>query len=255
VWKRFGNREGFFKSTAVLILCLVLALFSPASAPAQPSKDRRFTKERGAWSSVSVSLFNTELRAFDRNPGRRLKFDSPDHLKTVEVADENVVIWVGAKRFGTDFNYKNCAELGWAPDSSRFFLTWTENGEVGTWHVQVYDVTSDGLHEIENLEKAPRDNFDQFIRGVPVPKDMQGTDRAFWDKAAYCEPNVVAAQWLQGSSQLLVSALVPNVGNCRYSSEFDVYRVEIPGGKIIQRYTADEAYREFGHKNLPLITR
>ncbi|GAC1661419.1 MAG: hypothetical protein NVS9B15_25010 [Acidobacteriaceae bacterium] len=59
---------------------------------------------------------------------------------------------------------------------------------------------------------------------------------------------------LNGSSELLISELVPNVGDCRMMSEFNVYRVEVPSGKLLQRYSAREAHRLFGDKDLPIIS-
>jgi hypothetical protein len=64
---------------------------------------------------------------------------------------------------------------------------------------------------------------------------------------------VVAAQWLNGSNELLLSVIVEPEGDCRYCEEFLVYRVAVPSGKILQRYGEQEAHRLFDAENLPLI--
>lgn len=77
----------------------------------------------------------------------------------------------------------------------------------------------------------------------------------YWLALHYCEPNIVGAQWLNGSNELLISALVPNTSYCRHMCEFNVYRVSVPGGRIVQRYTAEEAHRQFNEENRPIISR
>jgi len=208
----------------------------------------------GAWSSESISLFN-KFGGFGPELGREASFYSPDRKKLVRVHAEAVTVVIDGKQYPTDFWLKSSAELGWAPDSSRFFLTWTDGGETGGWHTQVYDVSSDGVHELKGIEDAPRKDFNQSIRVLPIPKDeLKGAPRHFWDISQYCYPNVVGSQWLNGSNELLVSVLVPNLGDCRYMSEFNVYRVAIPSGQILQKYAAREAYKKFNLNNLPLIT-
>jgi len=71
----------------------------------------------------------------------------------------------------------------------------------------------------------------------------------------YCYSNAAAAQWLNGSNELLLSVMVEPEGDCWYGEEFLVYRVAIPSGKILQRYSAQEVHRKFDPQSLPLITR
>lgn len=242
------------KTTAQLLLGL-LFLPLPCVARGDGAKPDPLTYVgRGAWSGESTSLFN-EFGGFGQESGREASFYSPDHKKLVRVHAEAVTITVGGKEYPTDFWLKSSAELGWAPDSSRFFLTWTDGGQTGGWHVQVYDVSPEGIHELKGIEDEPRKNFDRFIRSLPVPNDsLKGALRHFWNISQYCDPNVVASQWLGGSNELLVSVLVPNVGDCRYGAEFNVYRIRIRSGRILQKYTAQEAYKKFNRDNLPLIT-
>ena len=206
---------------------------------------------RGYWSSEATSLFNT-TSARDPVADRELSVFSPDHKRLVHVHHQKVDAVVEGKEFATDLWNKTAAELGWAPDSSRFFLTWTEGGNMGDWHVAVYDVSGAGARQIKGIEKRPIADFEKYIRSLPPDPQL---DRFWWDNGRYCYSNVVAAQWLNGSRELLLSVLVEPEGDCRYSGDFMVYRVAIPSGRILQRYTAGEAHRKFNRDNLPQITR
>lgn len=217
--------------------------------PLIAQQDRATAKVRGDWSSQSVSLFNT-WGGLDSNPGRRLTFYSPDKKKRVEVIGGKVLLCIGSKKFDAHFQNKTNAELGWSPDSSRFFLTSTDGGETGSWHVQVYDVNDFGLRELEGIENGAKKDFEARIRKLPPYK---GRDRNLWATQEYCEANVVGSEWLAGSSQLLVSVLMPNTSACRYMTKFEVYRIDILSGEILQRYTAREAYRKFDPADLPKI--
>jgi len=216
----------------------------------KPKPDPLTYVGRGAWSSESISLFN-EFGGFGWNSKREASFHSPDHKKLVRIHSQKVTISIEGKEYITDFCTRSSAELGWAPDSSRFFLTWTDGGETGEWHVDVYDITSHGLKRIKSVDSASKKDFDHFVRSRPRrPESVE----PFWDTDLYCSPNAVASQWLGSATELLISVLVPNVGDCRYSSEFSVYRVEVPSGRILQRYTAEQAYKQFNRDNLPLRT-
>ncbi len=218
--------------------------------------DPRYAIASGAWSAATISLFNT-WTALDHNPGRHMALDSPDHKKRIEVIETDVSLRVDGKVFETDLGAKHDAELGWAPDSSKFFVTWTETGELGPWHTQVYRVTETGIQEIAKITDAARANFERRVRRWPIPKQFDNREgREYWSGIEYCEPyHVIGSRWLNGSKELLLSVLVVNVGNCRYMSEFNVYRIDAETGKILQRYTAREAHKLFGDKYLPIIAR
>jgi len=229
---------------------------SGLATPHKKVKDRRYSVDPGAWSSATVSLFNT-WHLFDQNPGRMACFYSPDRRKKVEIRENEVSIFIDEKMFKTDFGDLPNSELGWAPDSSRLFVTWTDGGEEGQWRTDVYDVTEGGLVALNGVQENAREDFEKRIRRLPIDPDLNNKkDRVFWETADYCEPyNVVGSQWLNGSRELLVSVLVVNVGRCRYMGEFNVYRIALPSGAILERYTAAEAHKKFKSANLPLIVR
>ncbi len=186
-------------------------------------------------------------------------FNSPDRQKVSEITGENVSLRVGGRRFDTDIDNatKHDAELGWAPDSTKFFVTWSESGELGPWHMQVYGVDDRGLREFPRVEEPARKDFERRVRQWPIDPTLDTPEsKALWRTAEYCEPyHVIGGRWLNGSREILLSVLIRNTGDCRYMSEFNVYRVDATTGKILQRLTAAEGHKSFGDKYLPLITR
>jgi hypothetical protein len=231
----------------------------PNTASAKPSHklDRRYAVARGSWSAAAVSLFNT-WSALDDNPHRRMTFFSPDGIKQIEVAGANVLLHIHGKTFdtGIDSLGKHDAELSWAPDSTKYFVTWTESGELGPWHMQVYGVDDSGIHEFPNVEEPARKDFEQRVRQRPIDPELNTPElRGFWEGDAYCEPyHVIGGRWLNGSQEILLSVLIRNTGDCRYMSDFNVYRVNAATGEILQRFSAEEAHKRFGGRYLPRIT-
>jgi hypothetical protein len=247
------------------VLCLVIhsAGAQTKAANSAPPKtthriDPRYAIARGSWSAAAISLFNT-WTAFDQTSGRHISFSSPDGKKRIEVVGANVYLWVGGKEFETDINSvsKHDGELSWAPDSTKYFVTWTESGELGPWHMQVYGVDETGAHEFPKVEEPARKDFERRVRQWPIDPDLNSPElRTFWNGAQYCEPyHVIGGRWMNGSKEILLSVLIPNVGTCRYMSEFNVYRVNSTTGAVLQRFTAKAAHRQFGGKYLPIITR
>src|SRR5579863_9734988 len=111
--------------------CALLVAAQSPTPPVKPhpSLDRRYAVASGEWSAATVSLFNT-WSAFDNNPRRHIVVSSPDHKKSIEVAGNIVTLHVGSREFDPDINNlaKHDAELGWSPDSTKYFITWSETG-------------------------------------------------------------------------------------------------------------------------------
>ena len=221
------------------------------------TKDRRIAVENGAWTAASVSLQNT-WHLFDKNPGRKACFDSPDKEKRIEIDNKDVTLIVNGKRIGTEFGELPNDELGWAPDSKRFFVTWTTGGEEGEWRIGVYELQKDSLEEIGpggGVGAKARKDFEKHVREFPVEPDLNNKrDRHIWEEADYCEPaNMVASKWLAEGKELLLSVMIVNVpARCRYGGYFEVYRVRVEDGAIMQRYSSKEARRLFGKNYFPL---
>jgi hypothetical protein len=230
-----------------------------AASAKNPLKiDRRYSISTGSWSGKTISLFNT-WGGLDTNPGRHMSFYSPDRRKLIEVVGADVTLRIDGRSFQTDINNftKHDAELGWAPDSTKFFVTWTESGELGPWHMQVYGVDGSGVREFPKVEEPARKDFEHRVRQLPIDPDLDSPElKAFWDSDEYCEPyHVIGGRWLNGSHEILLSVLIRNTSDCKYMSDFNVYVVNAMTGQILQRFTAAEGRKRFGDKYLPLITR
>ncbi|MGA8220519.1 MAG: hypothetical protein WB780_02615 [Candidatus Acidiferrales bacterium] len=228
------------------------------SAKIRPKIDRRYAIGSGSWSAATISLFNT-WSAWDDNPGRHMFVYSPDRRKLIEVIGAEVTLHIDGQRFETGINNltKHDAELGWAPDSTKFFVNWTETGELGPWHMQVYGIDESGVHELPKVEEPARKDFEHRVRQLPIEPELDSPElRAIWDADEYCEPyHVIGGRWLKGSQEILLSVLIRNTSECKYMSAFAAYRVNANTGEIVQRFTAAEGHRLFGDKYLPLITR
>jgi len=260
------------RSSRAILFCIHVGLFGvflssveaqkqpvkTASAKSAPKIDPRYAVARGSWSSAAVSLFNT-WTALDDNPGRHMSFYSPDRKKLIEVVGAEVSLRMGGRTLNTDINSftKHDAELSWAPDSTKYFVTWTETGELGPWHMQVYGVDGSGVHEFPMVAEPARKDFEQRVRQLPIDPELDTPElRSVWDGDEYCEPyHVIGGRWLNGSKEILLSVLIRNTSDCKYMSEFNVYRVDAATGQILQRFTAAEAHKRFGGKYLPIITR
>ena len=217
------------------------------------NSDRRYMECRGPWSGRTVALFNTWM-APDTNPERRLSLLSPDGKKVIQVRGFRVRLRMNGKQYWTPFGNMHDAEVGWAPDSTRLFVTWSESGQLGPWHTQVYDVTETGLVEIPGVTRQVKPDMILRMRKAPLPKWV-GTqeERAMWRSLDYCADDVVGAQWLNGSDEILVSAPAGPDSGCKYMGDFVVYRIEVATGKILQTYSEKEAQLIFGDEDLPGI--
>ena len=249
----------------ILVLCLFCSV-QPAKAQLQPGSDahlrldkcgpksdRRFTVCRGAWSGKTIALFNT-WSAPDSNPERRLRLFSPDGQKLIIVNGFRVRIRIDGKLFWTPFGSMHDAEVGWAPDSTRLFVTWSESGELGPWHVQVFDVTVQGLREIEGVTRSARKDILKREHHARLPNWVKGQYREMWHTLlGYCEPDMIGSQWLSGSKEILVAARTGPDSGCKYMAEVVTYRLDAETGEIRQAYKEREAHNIFGNDDLPII--
>lgn len=213
--------------------------------------DPRYAVCRGAWSGKTIALFNT-WAAPDTNPERRLDLPSPDGKKIIQVRGFHVRLVVGGIRHWTPFGNMHDAEVGWAPDSTRLFVTWSETGGLGAWHTQVYDVTEGGLVEVPGVTRQVRPDLVQRMKKAPLPSWVSTpAERAMWSTLEYCANDVVGSQWLDGSNEILVAGLAGPDSGCKYMGDFVVYRIDVVTGKILQAYSEKDAIRIFGDQSLP----
>ncbi len=118
------------------------------------------------------------------------------------------------------------AEMGWAPDSKAFFVTYSDGGSVGRYHVKIVYVTESGLRISE-----------------PLPDGRKLFQPHCFD-AEY--PNVGAIKWT-GPLQLLIAVEVPPHSSCASMGTFRAFKIELPSGNVDARYGQLAAKKLFEH--------
>src|SRR5271155_3009000 len=85
---------------------------------------------------------------------------SPDGKSFLHVVEDQRVdccwpyrVWLSHKgeRYSLPFGTYTEAEVAWSPDSLAFFVTYSDGGAVGTFHVLVYTIDDDGPHRSEPI--------------------------------------------------------------------------------------------------------
>lgn len=169
--------------------------------------------------------------------GSRLIIPSPDGNRAIVVqpprspeSDETHTVTVRAsgREYRTKIGAWVNAEADWAPDSKAFFVTYSDGGNVGTYHVKVIYVTKDGLHVIEPIANGRR-------LFVPTCFDPE-------------RPNVAAVTWVgHDSSRLLIAIQVPPHSSCASMGTFRAFEIALPGGNVVSRYGQIEAKKLFSN--------
>lgn len=126
-----------------------------------------------------------------------------------------------ALRFGSYVE----AEVAWSPDSKAFFVTYSDGGAVGGFHVLVYRVDDSGVHKSEP---------------VPPRTKLFRPDCITGDYA-----NVGAIQWGEDSGSLIIAVEVPPHSGCVNMGTFSAFKVSLPDGKVLKQYGQLEAKRVF----------
>jgi hypothetical protein len=160
---------------------------------------------------------------------------APDGTKAIVVkhpenpaAEEThtVLVRAGSHLYRTKIGALVNAEAAWSPDSKAFFVTYSDGGMVGTYHVRVVYVTDSGVRVIE-----------------PVPNGR----RLFKPSCFSPEfPNVGAIGWIrEGSDQLVIAVEVPGHSSCASMGTFKAFVIQLPTGRVVSEYGQIEAKRSF----------
>jgi hypothetical protein len=118
------------------------------------------------------------------------------------------------------------SELSWAADSKAFFVTSSNGGANGDYHLYVVD-TFDGKLESRELTKL-------------VSRDFGHPFRCGWKES----PNVVGIGWVGNSHRLWVAAEVINHSNCDSFGTFRAYEVDPTEMRIVRSLNQLEAKRK-----------
>lgn len=210
-----------------LIILTALTLVSVRITRASPH-DRPGTFSRNA----------TEVWGWT-GPSKSLTIKSPNGQNAVIVeyhsqsspSPENATVYleIGGRRLRTKIGQLVNSEVQWSPDSKALAVTFSDGGDVGTYHTRIY--------WIEN----------QAFR---VQEPTAGVKQAYLSHKLVCfqaePPNIGAIEWLGSSQQILLAAEIPPHSNCDNFGTFKAYQVQLPGGRIVKVYGQIEARRLFG---------
>ncbi len=235
---------------------LIITMLASASlASPSPPSDRRTMREPGLWSLEATALSYWETVPLAEE-WKNLTIPSPDRENALIVRagkDENELPQVFVMKHGELLTghvvLESHPEVAWSPDSRAFFVTYSDGGLVGSWHVLVYSVEGKTLTSID-VAKAVRE--DLVGRFPPCKtggyKNLACSDqeiRAFRKDLDWV--NVAAIKWLGGSNKLLLVSQVPcssryGFNMCRYMG----YIVSVPSGKILSRYSKRSFHKQWG---------
>jgi hypothetical protein len=119
------------------------------------------------------------------------------------------------------------AEAAWSPDSAAFFVTYSDGGVIGTYHVKVVYVADSGLRIVE-----------------PVPNGRSLFVPTCFDPEV---PNVGAIRWSRRDpSRLLIAVEVPPHSSCASMGTFRAFEISLPDAGLRSRYGQIKAKKLFG---------
>jgi hypothetical protein len=164
--------------------------------------------------------------------GGRTTVASPDGRSKVVVEyddDRGLTIRtegaMGKQSFSTDAYV--ASELTWAPDSTAFFITGSDGGAVGDFHLLIVDRFG-GRLALKDASKAIYAAF-----GHPVKCDVPET------------PNVGGIKWLPGHRVLVAAEILPH-SICDSMGTFKAYELDPATMTVGRAYGQLEAKRLFG---------
>jgi len=205
------------KRTLLLILVWTVCLQAYAG-PAIASKNWFTPAGNGGFSAVARSV----CREPDTEPPPDIW--SPNHMRkiTTRPSPEGDTIVLAVDENGHEFPIDTygwpCPEIGWSPSSALFFVTYSDGGAVGTYHVAAYRFSEGNLTRMDPTPAVRRD----FRRRYP---------KCFAPE----EPNIAGIAWSADSTKILVAAEVLPHSNCDDMGTFALYAVAVPSGRITGR--------------------
>ncbi len=199
---------------------VALALFATAMVSAQSSQP-----SIGLYSRTAVSIWGATEAVIKSPDGKSsILVEPPNGTEPDET--HTVTVRANEREYRTRIGLLVNAEAEWSQDSRAFFLTYSDGGNVGTYHVKVVYVTESGIRMIEPVPDG---------RKLLIPKCF---DSEF--------PNVGAVKWVgAGSERLLIAVEVPPHSSCASMGTFRSFEIALPTGKVVATYNQIEAKRLF----------
>jgi len=204
----------------MLKLILFFLAFSPDSLAVT------ILKTPGNFSSLATSI--PEIAANHHG------LPSPDGLSVLHAEEDDRTdccwpyrVWLtrNGRSYALPFGTYVEAEVAWSPDSKAFFVTYSDGGAIGMFHVLIYRVDNNGVNKSE-----PISNRAKLFRPNCITGDY---------------PNVGAIQWGEDSSTVIIAVEVPPHSGCVDMGTFKAFEISLADGKFLKQYGQLEAKRIF----------
>jgi hypothetical protein len=226
VSKRIGRN---IQRTFVASMLFTFPLWTAVSAQTPPTDTNAY--------AVSSKTF--DLEDFGRPSA---KVDSPDGRKTIRLMkDGSFAVFEGTAPL-TSISVKELSsniEVGWSPDSTQFFISWSNGGAIGAFVSRIFRIESGKVVRLN----APQIAYEDFkIKHFCPERGMN---------------NEYVLGWSADSKDLfLVLEVYPSRG-CKERSLFRGYLVEAGTGNILRMFSESDtnlikdASRQAGFVTIP----
>jgi hypothetical protein len=180
----------------------------------------------GAYSHSAASIWGSGNSVIPSPDGKKAIIIRPPRQPESDKT-HSVTVKAGHHEYRTEIGAWVNAEAAWSPDSKALFVTYSDGGNVGTYHVKVVYVNQAGIRVIEPIANG---------RSLLVPNCFE---------LEY--PNVGAIKWVgSDSSRLLIAVEVPPHSSCASMGTFGAFEISLPEGKVVSRYGQIVAKKLFG---------
>jgi hypothetical protein len=170
----------------------------------------------GIWSRSAAAIWGGDARTIPSPDGKKAIVirppQNPDSAETHTVSVE-----ANGREYRTSIGAWVNAEAVWSPDSKAFFVTYSDGGLVGTYHVKIVYMEAEALRIVE-----------------PVPNGRRLFAPTCFDPE---RPNVAAVRWMgEDSSRLLIAVQVPPHSSCARMGTFKAFEIAVPDGTVLANY-------------------
>jgi hypothetical protein len=183
---------------------------------------------RGTFSRSAKSIWGTKRLIIPSPDGRNsINVDAPQNTNSHD--PRPVTLFANGKSYPISVGWWINAEAAWAPDSKAFFITYSDDGNIGRYHVKIFYVSDSGFQVFE-----------------PIPDGRTIFQPRCFDPEL---PNVGAIKWMGADSRsLLIAVEVPPHSSCASMGTFEAFEIELPSGKVVSHYdqlTAKKLFKSY----------
>lgn len=178
---------------------------------------------RASTDSYAVSSKTFDLNDFGKP---KAKVFSPDGAKSIRlVKGGKFGVYEGSHSL-TEISAEELSsniEIGWSPDSTQFFIRWSNGGAIGAFRLRIFRIEHGEVTEMG----APQIAYDHFKKKHFCPE--RGMNNEF------------ALGWTSDSKQLFLVLAVYPTGDCAEAALFRGYLMNASTGKIQKAFGEREA--------------